>query len=260
MVIKVISEEEGAGESSGTVEVMRASAELLDRPVEFKERAEHDGYLWLRGLLNPAEVTQVRGVVAAACTQLGWLVEGSDPLAAIARPGATLSGSGWDDPQWLRLQQLVLANPSVLSLGTNPALLRVLTALLGGPLRTGQGTVCRVALPGDLAHTTPAHQDFTYVGGSEHLWIAWIPLGPCPLEVGPIAVWPGSHRDGPRPHDDQDGRPGIVDLQGARWVSADLEAGDVILMNTLVVHRALPNASGVLRLSVDFRFEPSTAP
>ena len=38
--------------------------------------------------------------------------------------------------------------------------------------------------------TTPPHQDPWYIGGTQEVWTAWVPVGDCPDEFGGIAVLP----------------------------------------------------------------------
>ena len=69
---------------------------------------------------------------------------------------------------------------------------------------------------------------------------AWIPLGDCPRMQGSLAVLPRSNHAVPPP--------------GSRWRRFDFSAGDVLFVNSLTLHRALPNRSAEIRVSVDFRF------
>ena len=110
--------------------------------------------------------------------------------------------------------------------------------------------------------TTPPHQDHWYTGGTTNLWTAWIPLTDAPLELGPLAVLPGSHQGGLLPHRGQgDGRQGVDVADDAAFAAAPLAAGDAILFNCLTVHRALPNVTpDRVRLSVDYRYQPTSEP
>ena len=48
---------------------------------------------------------------------------------------------------------------------------------------------------------------------------------------------------------------GCTDACGdARWATFDFALGDALLVHKLTVHRALPNESDEIRVSVDFRF------
>jgi ectoine hydroxylase-related dioxygenase (phytanoyl-CoA dioxygenase family) len=84
----------------------------------------------------------------------------------------------------------------------------------------------------------------------------WVPLGRCPLVLGPLAVLPGSHERGLLPHTgDVAWRRGVDVADDAGWAASDLEPGDAIFFSWLTVHRALPNASDrALRLSATCRY------
>jgi ectoine hydroxylase-related dioxygenase (phytanoyl-CoA dioxygenase family) len=96
------------------------------------------------------------------------------------------------------------------------------------------------------------------VRGSPALWTVWIPLGDCPLDLGGLAVAPGSHRHGLLPHAGEGtGQQGVDVAPEATWESADYRCGDVLAFHGLTLHRALENrTTHRLRLSADFRYEP----
>jgi ectoine hydroxylase-related dioxygenase (phytanoyl-CoA dioxygenase family) len=222
------------------------SAPLAGDAAALRARAEEDGCLLLRGVPGPEAVAPLRELVLANVDALG-----------LSAPGTALDGNGYDDPRWLELQQRVVPDPAFLRIGDHPALLAVLEALLDEPPLTRRGDVCRIALPGALHQTTPPHQDHYYTGGTTRIWTCWIALVPTPLELGPIAVLPGSHRCGFRPHHAKG-----VDLpDGIEWAAMPLAPGDAVLFNALTVHRALPNTTADrIRLSVDYRYQPSSEP
>jgi ectoine hydroxylase-related dioxygenase (phytanoyl-CoA dioxygenase family) len=104
---------------------------------------------------------------------------------------------------------------------------------------------------------TQPHQDAHYVRAIEQFWTAWIPLGDCPIELGPLAVLPGSHRCGLQAHAGQQGIvDGGVEVPGdALWRTSDFRCGDALLFANFTLHRSLANCSGDrLRLSADFRY------
>ena len=110
--------------------------------------------------------------------------------------------------------------------------------------------------PAGTNHPTPPHQDANYLPDPA-LWIAWIPLDDCPLDRGPLAVVPGSHEGGLRPHEGAtlDERE-AESRAGDRWVAAALQPGDALFFSALTLHRSLDNRTERLRLSVDLRFAP----
>ena len=228
-----------------------------------RSRAAEHGYLALRGIPGPEAVAQLRTLIQEVAESLRLLRPGRVGRAApLVRPGAALTGTGYDDERWLALQERVLADPLFAAVGDRAELLTVLEALFGGPVLTRRGDICRVALPGAPHLTTPPHQDHWYTGGSTNLWTVWIPLTETPLELGPLAVLPGSHVSGLLPHAGQGaGRQGVRVTDDERFAAAPLAAGDAILFNCLTVHCALPNVTrNHVRLSVDYRYQPANEP
>lgn len=212
--------------------------------------ALRDGCLFAPGLLAPAQTAPLRALVDAALARRGWVVGGrTDPALRLGR---------WDDARWVAFLAEVLQSAPYRALATAPPLLAVLRTLLGGPPLPHAGDVCRLVSPGCPEVTTPPHQDAAYLAGADGVWTAWLPLGPCPRELGPLALWPGSHLEGLRPHAPVERAGAVVGTSvpaDAPWRASDLEDGDVLFFSALTVHRALPNRTADrLRVSVDFRY------
>jgi hypothetical protein len=243
--------------------VLVDSTPLADGSEALHLRARQDGCLLLRGIPGRDAVAPLRAVVVTAAASLGFVEPPAvGDGAPVVTPGAALRGSGYDDPRWLALQQRVLADPCFAAVGDDAKLLAVLDAVIGGPVLTRRGDICRLVLPNALHLTTPPHQDHWYTGGTTNLWTVWIPLTDVPLELGPLAVLPGSHTRGLLPHDGTGaGRQGVHVPADAAFAAAPLAAGDAIVFNGLTVHRALPNVTrDRVRLSVDYRYQPASEP
>ena len=218
-------------------------------PDALRERARCDGYLWLRGVVDRPALDALHAVVIAACTRLGWLSPGSgvEPLANPARRGVRAN-----DPEWIQLQVAVLSSPEIVRVREDPGTARVLRTLLGDDVAGAQGDICRVVFPNADELATPPHQDGAFIGVERECWTCWIPLEDCPLDRGPLAVVPGSHRNGLLAHA---GEGGASAPPVAGWAASALAAGDALFFHALTLHGALPNRSaGRLRLSVDLRY------
>jgi ectoine hydroxylase-related dioxygenase (phytanoyl-CoA dioxygenase family) len=245
------------------VKALIDSTMLLREPDALRTRAAADGCLLLRGIPGPEAVAQLGTLVKDVAESLGFLLaERVARAAPFVKPGAALAGTGYNDERWLALQQQVLADPRFAAVGDHADLLRVLEVVMGGPVHTRRGDICRLALPRALHLTTLPHQDHWYTGGSTSLWTVWIPLFDTPLELGPLAVLPGSHTRGLLPHAGEGaGRQGVDVGDDAQFAAVPLAAGDAILFNCLTVHRALPNVtSDRVRLSVDYRYQLASEP
>jgi ectoine hydroxylase-related dioxygenase (phytanoyl-CoA dioxygenase family) len=225
------------------------SSDLRSDPEALRLRARRDGYLWMRGVVDAAALDALRIVVVACCSRLGWLATetGGDPVACSERRGVRTN-----DATWIDLQVAVLSSPELARIREDAGATAIVRALLGGEIAAAQGDVCRVVFPDSDELTTPPHQDGAYVGTDRECWTVWIPLGDCPLDRGPLAVLPGSHRGGLRKHA---GESGATDSPAEGWAASALAAGDALFFHALTLHGALPNRSaGLLRLSVDLRY------
>jgi hypothetical protein len=126
----------------------------------------------------------------------------------------------------------------------NPLLINFLSPLLGGEL-IRLGSVTAVAsFPGaDMQHIHRDHQqlfqEFAQIGPALPLYAVnvSIPLIDITAEMGPTAIWPGSHRW----PDKQEGSPQIG------MASIPFERGDAVLMDYRTVHTGLPNNSRTVR-------------
>ncbi|GAB4345317.1 MAG: hypothetical protein Kow006_02390 [Gammaproteobacteria bacterium] len=213
--------------------------------------AHSDGFRILRRQLNRERVLAARDRALRLALEMGWL----DPEAPVAlgrpRPGFTLERP--DDPDYVRFLQRLYQDPVFEALRSDPGLQQAFDGLGAGAFRHIPADVCRVVPP--AASPTPPHQDSHYLGRYPHFWIAWLPLGDCTRAMGPIAVARASHLAGVQPHArDPLGRDVVTGAQRLDWICTDLECGDLILFHNHAIHKALPNRSDRIRLSVDFRF------
>jgi len=234
------------------------SAAIAGDAKALRSRAAESGYLYFSGLLEPGPILDLRQQVTAICQDLGWLVDDRDPEEAIVRPGLRIGD--YNDPETIKLAQQALPLPAFGELGRHPAITGVLEKLFGAPVVTDQGAVCRAFGPGSPELATKPHQEHFYVRGATDLWNVWLPLGDCPAELGGLAVLPGSHQEGLLEHVGEDIAKYVAAIpEEAPWSFGDYACGDVLMFNSLTLHRAAPNlSSDRLRLSADYRYRPQT--
>jgi hypothetical protein len=223
-----------------------------------RRRAAHEGYVFCRALVPRDRIDALRAHVLAVAGDLGWLAADAPAGAALAVAGARLGA--YDDPRWIDFLRAVLAHPTFAAVRTAPPVVALLTAILGAPPEPDAGDLCRVVSSDDPAHTTVAHQDRFYLPDGVPRWSMWVPLGSCPLALGPLAVLPRSHARGLLAHAGETAwRRGVDVADDADWAASDLEPGDALFFGWLTVHRALPNVSGrALRLSATYRYRAAT--
>lgn len=231
----------------------------VDDPAALRRLADERGYLAFRGLLPDAVVDPVRAFVRTECERRGWIehAEGNPPVFR-ARPGARLTGHGWDDPDWVALQRAVRLHPHFRALTSHDAVRAVFEALWGEPPRPATANMCWIKLPGSPAQTTRPHQDRYYLRDVPRFWTLWVPVVETPFDVGPLAVVSGSHRDGLLPH--VDNLTGISVPPSLRWASSAVRPGDAVFFGELTIHAAWSNVSPTdVRVSFDIRYEPQGA-
>jgi ectoine hydroxylase-related dioxygenase (phytanoyl-CoA dioxygenase family) len=236
------------------------SNDLADDTGALRRRADRDGYLFLRNVVNNDAVLEVRREIAATLQDVGWIDAGTDPDDAITSHPARVSRMVDFKPVYDAVQKL----ESFHTLAHDPILFHVTEALLGDDVLLQPSTIARFIFPTNLDETTPPHQDYVHIQGTPDVWSAWVPLGDCPPEMGGLSVLSGSHKSGIFPVRRSPGAGGLrsdTDAFGGEWVSSPFELGDVIFFHSHAVHKGLPNLSGNrLRLSVDYRYQRAADP
>jgi ectoine hydroxylase-related dioxygenase (phytanoyl-CoA dioxygenase family) len=230
------------------------ATEMLANPTALRHAVERDGYLFVRGVLPREGVARLRRLTLEHAQRMSWLDPDAPIEQARARCGVRIGDH--QAPDWMALQAHLQTSAELWDVGDAPSLHRVLTTTFGRPsfMFLGMNT-CRVVSPHPDLAARP-HQDAHYVGTLGDFVTVWVPLGDCPVSLGPLAVWPGSHRSGLRPHHGVGIVDGgvVMDNEGV-WHSADFAIGDAVVLTRHVIHRSLPNTSThTLRLSVDLRY------
>lgn len=183
----------------------------------------------------------------------GWLqpYPGSEDRAC---PGITCAGPypANLDPVYRDMFRL----QAVHELAHNRSLLNTMEAVCGAPLLIHPKLVIRTVFPG--APPTPPHQDYDSVRGTTSFYTVWIPLQPYAESLGSLMFLPGSQRAGPQAH-----RGAVLTAAptgGAQWERPTVELGDVLIFHSLTAHKAAPNSSERLRLSIDIRYQQVAEP
>ena len=226
-----------------------------------RERLQQTGYLFFRGLISVPQIRATRAEILKACAAEGWLQPGTDSEEGIAAPGIAHTEP---EPDFMTVYSQILRGQAFNTLSHDPGLLGVLRGLFEENPLPHARNIARIIFPQNTDYTTPSHQDYLHIQGTETTYTAWIPLGDCPRELGSLVVLPGSHRAGVYPVHRALGAGGAgidTDALPYAWTGSDFQEGDVLLFHSLTVHKALPNLSpDHLRLSVDFRYQPLSHP
>lgn len=225
-----------------------------------QERLRRDGYLYLPGLLDPAEVRSVDADIRRALHALGWLAEPT---------GHTVAGPVPSDrsrPAFREAYDSLQGIEGLHRLAHAPAVHAVIEGLLEEEVFCHPAKIARVALPTgpDEGYSTGAHQDFVKLHVASDVLTVWIPLTPCTPRRQGLRVLTGSHRGGFLPVEPALARSLPVylpvDPADPRWRTSDYALGDAVIFHSLTVHGGGPNTTDRVRLSIDVRYQRRTDP
>lgn len=248
---------------------LREAPDGAGAPAQWANCLSEDGYVLLRGALPVAQVQLARRDVLDRMAAVGEIAE--PPDAAVATGTSRRAAL---HPELGVFWREVCEAPALRSLSHGSALASVARAVLGGPAEPFDFLWLRTMVQG---RASPLHLDHVYMNrGTQNLVTAWIPLGDVPLAAGPLVVVEGSHRFADvaaryRGIDvDRDSLPGsfpedavaFARGRGARLLTADFRAGDVLLFDMFTLHGSCDNRTGGnrVRLSCDVRWQRAGEP
>jgi hypothetical protein len=234
------------------------SNELLCEYLPLNDRFLEDGYLFFRGVLDAAQVARVKTEFLAVLQAQGIAQKEPEPV---------WTGAPLEEIDDNALYRLHCYNDLIESDGMR----RLMEQVFGEPAFLFKGTNIRYALPHDSTYLTPAHQDHFFIRANSDFRTLWVPLMAIDSAVGGLALAVGSHRQGLRAHCEQEGvlsyqmkgrtqRGVALEAIFEPWCSIDYRPGDLLVFHSLMLHRALPNVSDRIRLSLDARCQPATTP
>jgi ectoine hydroxylase-related dioxygenase (phytanoyl-CoA dioxygenase family) len=232
---------------------------------ELAARYRRDGYVLLRGLLDPVRLRNVRAAYFSRFDP-SYLAPGTtaaDGVFSGSRPDLLPAHGTAGHPA-----HAFVRSAEFLDLCREPALGALAQTLLGGPAAQLPRRILRHFDRSSPA-ASRAHTDYTYLdAGSDRLVTAWVPIGDCPLATGGLVYLEGSHRldaaglralrspsdraadDRPLSHD----LASVAERSGRRWLWTDYRCGDVVLHSPHIVHASLDVTTDAMRLSADLRW------
>ena len=250
-----------------------------DEPFEtLSGRFRQDGYLYLKGFLDRAEVLEQRRRALSHLDLGGLLEPGTDPVVGVARRGEIDNGA-----VNRRLMEYV-RSAAYESFCMTPRLWQFMDRLVGGLSYLHKRKLLRHTLP-NQQFSTPAHYDLVYLrGGTDRLVTVWIPMGDCPVEMGGLLYLEHLHRFGVQLEAEfatksagltaeerisaynknmteggwvSKDLPDMAERFKTRWLAADYEAGDVMLHSPYMIHASTLNedSQNRIRLSTDIRYQ-----
>jgi hypothetical protein len=220
-----------------------ASNDIVEDWQALRARMRQDGYIFVRGLIDPRRVAQAGAEALAALTAASWT----------SRDGRALAPHGpeWNDPGYRGFAVSEAVNRLPYEDGPQ----RLMGLLLGEGAFVYPVKVPRAVFPERMKGDHKGrfvHQDYRVVG-KQDMFTMWLPLEEITEAHGPLAVLPGSSRRAwSVPH-----RLSVTD---AEWCTTDFHPGDALIFHCLTWHAALPNQTDRIRLSVDVRWQLAEDP
>jgi hypothetical protein len=263
--------------SSNAFGYLRNSSDLLSQPDELRLRMQQEGYLYIKSLLNSQEIWQSRREIADCLAAEGSLSTDSPIEDCIAKPGLKMSFR----------PDLATRSPTLQKVLYSGTMMDFFHLFLGGEVRHYDYTWLRAVAPG---RGTYPHGDSVYMGrGTDFLYTAWTPLGDVSWELGGLMILENSHRletiknsygrkdvdsyctnrkdasmyaSGEKWWDGalSNNPVSLRNRYKGRWLSAEFQAGDVLIFSIFTIHASLDNRSCAIRLSSDSRYQLASEP
>jgi len=234
----------------------KVSNDAIDDAKELRRRIDEDGYLFFRKLQDADKLWELRLEMLAVMREGGWIQEGGDLADGIADISKRCTEG---DLGYTEVYHQVYKLESFHRAGHWPEVLGMMEKVMGGPVFPHPQKIARLWFPKFTEHTTPIHQDFVHFQGSYETYTCWAPVGDCPIELGGLAVLPGSHKTNKvLDHHFSLGAGSLTidpDESKGEWATTNYEIGDTLIFPSLTMHQALPNLTGDrLRVSLDNRY------
>jgi ectoine hydroxylase-related dioxygenase (phytanoyl-CoA dioxygenase family) len=247
-------------------------------PSALRQVFDAEGYVLLRGALDRDDVLAARNEVF---TRLGTVGEIEPPFdrgiatgTSRRREQAASLGTFWKS---------VSEGPALRRVTHGPQLAALAAILFQDSARPHNYVFLR---PAPIGNATDLHYDYPFfAGGASQIVTCWTPLGEIPICDGPLAIVEGSHRFddliGPLRTAALAADPnafgaaqsaayqatatdtiGFARSRRSRLLTAHFQPGDVVIFGGFTMHGSLDNHSPQrrVRLSVDIRYQPASAP
>ena len=231
---------------------------LIGNRAQLLEYAHQNGYLFFPGLLPVEPVLALRRQVLQVAEQHELLAPDTDPDTGIRRKGVFVCEQDRSETYirfYVDVQKLRLFH----ELPHHKHIIRVLEVLFGDSVFIHPRHICHVIFPGEHQYTTPPHQDFSPVRGSQETWTVWTPLGDCDAELGGLAIARGSNRRGLL--EDGGVRSGELIEDSTEWAWNPFKSGDVLMFHSLTIHRGRDNVTeDRIRLATSARYQSVSEP
>lgn len=220
---------------------------LLDDFTALTRCYEDEGYILLRQVLDPGSVATARDAMLAVAARIG-IVRAGDPSGTWT--GKPLEGRWEESPEFSGISKRLVEHPA------NQA---VMAKVIGEKACMVPNVQYRIYPPN--GPVTVVHQDGFFSPGIHDYRPVWIPLLPCPREVGGLMV---AVRQNKRGYLHNLAKPTFAipadEIPTDSWATTDYMPGDMLIVNPYSPHAGTPNRSKTLRLTFDTRVQSAARP
>lgn len=226
------------------------------------ESLAQDGYLLLRGLVDPDRVAQVKRDVMGVLHETHIIEEKDteDPMWS--------GGPHPSEAEHMRYYDRIVRLESFNRLAESPEIVAVMESVAGEAVTVWKQRLIRIMFPDPDAPDDAGvgtHQDGAKNLGyqADRFYTCWLPLMDIDPNIGGLAIAVGSHKmgflehAGSSPSDAKKARSKGFGLDSSdfAWGTTDYHPGDAIIFGHVTAHRGLVNRSDRIRLSCDFRYQ-----
>jgi len=235
------------------------STDAIGNGSELQKRLQRDGYLFIQNLLPRQSLEELKVKWLQILSSAGWLRQDRPLEEGIADINAFCLEP---QDQYMDVLHRVYELKEFHALQHHLKLVGLFESMWKQPIIPHPRLIGRVIFPQREEYTTPPHQDFIPVQGSDETYAVWFPLTDLDPEMGGLQVASGSHTSGIYEFRPALGAGGleIIDTLGGTWVGNPFKQGDVLVFHCMTAHKGIPNRGDRLRLSVDARYQRMTDP
>jgi phytanoyl-CoA hydroxylase len=238
------------------------------RPLADRDAFLHDGFVVVRGVLDPAELDAVNAEMAELFVlqlrRLGLPVDGGRSREAWLANAARLLAV--DVEAYISTARLTQMVPSAHRLMVSDPILGVARDLgVSVPVistRLSNHIMSdALRIPGGY-HKSPPHQDWRSMQASLDSIVLWVPTTPVTETSYPLQVAPRSHLLGLLDTVEHIMTPAVSDprVTEDQFLSLPMQPGDVVAFSTFLVHRTGETGDGKVRIAFSTRFSNAAEP
>lgn len=237
-------------------------------PAVDREHFLKEGFVIVRGLLDPAELEAINGemgeLFALQLRRLGLPIDrGTSREAFQANAARLLAVDVETYISTARLTQMIPAAHRLLASEPILALVRALGVSFPVVSTRLSNHIMSEALkiPGGY-HKSPPHQDWRSMQGSLDSVVLWVPTTPVTERSHPLEVVPRSHLLGLLDTAEHIMTPMVADprITDDLYRPLPMQPGDVVAFSSFLVHRTGETGDGLVRIAFSARYNNAEEP